>query len=103
MDPTRADVPIVAPPPFPESHRVTYLCLTCGKLRHPTESAAKDAAQLVEQCLKPLGRYRRFPRRYPPQLFILWVTPAFFPRLDPLLGELHTELKSYKCGKVPLL
>src|SRR5262245_30730059 len=98
MQPPNAPL-VPNPSPAVDTHRITYLRVTSGNLTEPTESAAEDARRLVGACIEPL----KPPKRFPPQLFILWITPRFFPRVYSLLDAIHDELGRHNHAEVPLI
>jgi signal transduction histidine kinase len=91
------------PRPAPQKTRPranTYLRVSCGKLKSPGPLAEKDGLKLVQDCLHPLEGDRKI---FPPKLFILWVTPAFCPQIQPLLQGAQEALVRYRCHTVPLV
>src|SRR5438874_2407525 len=79
--------------PFGPAHerKNTFVKLTCGVLKGPLTLPEEDALTLLKGCLDPL--HLDDPKRFPPSLFVLWVTKRFIPRLPALLTALDRERK----------
>lgn len=76
----------------------TYLQLTYGAFKSPTDKAVQDGRELVCQCLAPIKDLDRFP----PRLLVLLATPSWQP-YRPLLAGIHAELETRGMRDVPLI
>lgn len=75
-----------------------YFQLTRGFLERPLHSLVADGESLVDQCLNELVT-----DVLPPQLLILWITPAFADRYRLLVEAIHSRLIERGLGAVPLV
>jgi len=90
----------------PKKLQNNYLRVTYGKLSHPSGDAANDGKELVRQCLG--GRRDEWSRkRFPPQLFVLWLTRAFADQYGGeyrrILNAVRNELRKRGLQDVPFI
>ncbi|MBI3417051.1 MAG: GAF domain-containing protein [Verrucomicrobia bacterium] len=81
----------------PPSLVKTYVHIGLGRLKAPGKQKQRAGAQLVQECLQGIDC-----SRFPPKLFILWLTPTFHP-YEGVVSDVHMALAKRGFGKVPLI
>ncbi len=76
-----------------------YVRIVIGTKKQFASDARQVGSELADQCLSSLGNSLHFP----PQLLILWATPAFKSSFGELIGGLRERVAQDHPGDVPLI
>jgi signal transduction histidine kinase len=76
-----------------------HVQVTLGRLTQPDKTPYQDGVALADQCIDALIDSERFP----PALFILWITPAFAGGYRAVLEGIRTRLAQRGWSRVPLI
>lgn len=76
----------------------TYFQTAVGVLDGPGSEPDRDGERLAQECLAKIDL-----ERFPPKLFILWLTPAFRSSYLLVLQGIRSKLEDLGYGNVPLI
>ena len=83
----------------PRFRNSRHIRVVAGRLRGIQSTPQLSAAALVDDCVRRLSEGAK---RFPPKLFVLWLTPAFQP-YEKLVPELRAALDAAGFSDVPLI
>src|SRR6185369_11372704 len=76
-----------------------HVQVVTGRLTRPGGPPFQDGAALVDQCINAIID----PERFPPALFVLWLTPAFAGGYRAVLEGIRSQLAQRGSPGVPLI